>query len=46
MEMLRAGWGSVYEQAGAEYGKGGVEEFLRVQTEAQYVLQYVLPCSH
>ena len=38
LEMLRAGWGSVYEQAGAEYGARGVEEFLRVQSEAQYVL--------
>ncbi|KAI0705983.1 hypothetical protein C8T65DRAFT_740708 [Cerioporus squamosus] len=35
LEMLRAGWGSVYEQAGAEYGLRGVEEFLRVQSEAQ-----------
>ncbi|RDX49048.1 staphylococcal nuclease [Lentinus brumalis] len=35
LEMLRAGWGSVYEQAGAEYGMRGVEEFLRVQSEAQ-----------
>ncbi|RPD53641.1 SNase-domain-containing protein [Lentinus tigrinus ALCF2SS1-7] len=35
LEMLRAGWGSVYEQAGAEYGPRGVEEFLRVQSEAQ-----------
>ncbi|KAI0742461.1 SNase-domain-containing protein [Daedaleopsis nitida] len=35
LEMLRAGWGSVYEQAGAEYGPGGLDEFLRVQKEAQ-----------
>ncbi|KAI0351247.1 staphylococcal nuclease [Trametes cingulata] len=35
LEMLRAGWGAVYEQAGAEYGKSGLEEFLRVQSEAQ-----------
>ncbi|KAI0669021.1 SNase-domain-containing protein [Trametes maxima] len=35
VEMLRAGWGSVYEQAGAEYGKSGLAEFLRVQQEAQ-----------
>lgn len=33
--MLRAGWASVYEQAGAEYGKSGLDEFLRVQSEAQ-----------
>ncbi|KAJ2986752.1 hypothetical protein NUW54_g9645 [Trametes sanguinea] len=35
LEMLRAGWASVYEQAGAEYGRSGLEEFLRVQKEAQ-----------
>ncbi|EIW56856.1 SNase-domain-containing protein [Trametes versicolor FP-101664 SS1] len=35
VEMLRAGWASVYEQAGAEYGKSGLDEFLRVQSEAQ-----------
>ncbi|KAI0632698.1 hypothetical protein C8Q77DRAFT_1059037 [Trametes polyzona] len=41
LEMLKAGWASVYEQAGAEYGRSGLEEFLRVQTEAQYIF---LPC--
>ncbi|KAI0640981.1 SNase-domain-containing protein [Trametes meyenii] len=35
IEMLRAGWGSVYEQAGAEYGKSGLAKFLRIQKEAQ-----------
>ncbi|KAH9856144.1 SNase-domain-containing protein [Lenzites betulinus] len=35
LEMLRAGCASVYEQTGAEYGKSGLEEFLRVQKEAQ-----------
>ncbi|CDO69941.1 hypothetical protein BN946_scf184836.g15 [Trametes cinnabarina] len=35
VEMLRAGWASVYEQAGAEYGRAGLEEFLRVQQDAQ-----------
>ena len=33
--MLRAGWVEVYEQAGAEYGKWGKDEFLRAQAEAQ-----------
>ncbi|ETW79608.1 hypothetical protein HETIRDRAFT_459646 [Heterobasidion irregulare TC 32-1] len=35
LEMLRAGWVEVYEQAGAEYGKWGKDEFLRAQAEAQ-----------
>ncbi|KAG6829226.1 hypothetical protein H0H92_005228 [Tricholoma furcatifolium] len=35
LEMLRAGWGTVYAQAGAEYGKAGKEEFLRVEAEAK-----------
>ncbi|KAI8992779.1 SNase-domain-containing protein [Trametes punicea] len=35
LEMLRSGWASVYEQAGAEYGNAGLDEFLRVQKEAQ-----------
>ncbi|KAI0819808.1 SNase-domain-containing protein [Trametes gibbosa] len=35
LEMLRAGCASVYEQTGAEYGQSGLEEFLRVQKEAQ-----------
>lgn len=35
VEMLRAGWGSVYEQTGAEYGSGGLDKFLQVQKEAQ-----------
>lgn len=37
LEMLRAGWVETYEQAGAEYGKWGKDEFLRIQAEAQYV---------
>ncbi|KAJ6448882.1 nuclease [Mycena sanguinolenta] len=35
LEMLRAGWVTIYEQAGAEYGKWGKEEFLRVENEAK-----------
>ncbi|KAG1750365.1 uncharacterized protein EDB91DRAFT_1333888 [Suillus paluster] len=35
LEMLRAGTGLTYEQAGAEYGKYGKDEFLRVETEAR-----------
>ncbi|KAK1222926.1 putative endonuclease lcl3 [Marasmius sp. AFHP31] len=35
MEMLRAGCATVYEQAGAQYGAEGKEEFLRVEQEAK-----------
>ncbi|KAJ7116344.1 nuclease [Mycena epipterygia] len=35
LEMLRSGWVTTYEQAGAEYGKWGKEEFLRVENEAK-----------
>jgi len=35
LEMLRAGWAETYEQAGAEYGRWGKAEFLRLQAEAQ-----------
>ncbi|KAF7975978.1 hypothetical protein HWV62_8126 [Athelia sp. TMB] len=35
LEMLRAGWATTYEQAGAEYGKGGKDAFLRVEAEAK-----------
>ncbi|KAJ6612271.1 SNase-domain-containing protein [Mycena sp. CBHHK59/15] len=35
LEMLRTGWVTTYEQAGAEYGKWGKEEFLRVENEAK-----------
>jgi len=41
LEMLRAGWATTYEQAGAEYGdidgkgKGGKDEFLRVEARAK-----------
>lgn len=33
--MLRAGWVTTYEQAGAEYGAHTKEEFLKVQEKAQ-----------
>ncbi|KAI0798199.1 SNase-domain-containing protein [Abortiporus biennis] len=35
VEMLQAGWATVYEQAGAEYGDYGKDEFLRIQADAQ-----------
>lgn len=36
LEMLRAGWATTYEQSGAEYGKWGKVEFLRIESEAKY----------
>jgi endonuclease YncB( thermonuclease family) len=38
LEMLKAGWVTTYEQAGAEYGQLGKDEFLRVEAEAKYML--------
>ncbi|KAF8824498.1 hypothetical protein HHX47_DHR8000324 [Lentinula edodes] len=35
LEMLKSGWATVYEQAGAEYGKWGKEEFLKAETGAK-----------
>ena len=35
LDMLKAGYATVYEQAGAEYGTIGVEKFLKVQQSAQ-----------
>ena len=35
LEMLRAGVCTTYEQAGAEYGKYGKDEFLRVEAGAR-----------
>ncbi|KAJ7056550.1 hypothetical protein C8F01DRAFT_1154070 [Mycena amicta] len=35
LEMLKAGWVTTYEQAGAEYGKWSKEEFNRVENEAK-----------
>lgn len=42
--MLRAGWAETYEQAGAEYGRWGSAEFLRLQAEAQCVRSSFLRC--
>lgn len=36
--MLKSGWVTTYEQAGAEYGHWGKDEFLRVEAEAKLVL--------
>jgi len=33
--MLKAGWVTTYEQAGAEYGQWGKDEFLRIEAEAK-----------
>ncbi|KDQ16573.1 hypothetical protein BOTBODRAFT_107003 [Botryobasidium botryosum FD-172 SS1] len=35
LEMVRSGWGCVYTQAGAEYGKEGIDRYLKAQQEAQ-----------
>ncbi|KAG2051158.1 staphylococcal nuclease, partial [Suillus hirtellus] len=35
LEMIRAGTGLTYEQAGAEYGKYGKDEFLRVEAQSR-----------
>ncbi|KAG2079665.1 SNase-domain-containing protein [Suillus discolor] len=35
LEMIRAGTGVTYEQAGAEYGKYGKDGFLRVEAESR-----------
>jgi len=35
--MVRAGWGFVYEEAGAEYGHWGKEAYLAAEAEARYV---------
>ncbi|KAF5375383.1 hypothetical protein D9615_007965 [Tricholomella constricta] len=35
LEMLRAGWVTTYEQAGAEHGKWGKESFLQMEKEAK-----------
>jgi len=35
LEMLKAGWVTTYEQAGAEYGEWGKDEFLRIEAEAK-----------
>jgi hypothetical protein len=33
--MIRAGTGLTYEQAGAEYGKYGKDEFLKAEAESR-----------
>jgi hypothetical protein len=38
LEMLRYGWATTYEQAGAEYGKWGKDEFIRIESVAKCVL--------
>ncbi len=38
--MLKAGWVTTYEQAGAEYGNWGKEEYLRVEMEAKCVFLF------
>ncbi|KAF7312178.1 TNase-like domain-containing protein [Mycena indigotica] len=35
LEMLKAGWATTYEQAGAEYGKWGKAEYLKVENDAK-----------
>ncbi|KAI9457064.1 mitochondrion protein [Russula earlei] len=35
LEMVRAGWGLVYEEAGAEYGSWGKEAYLAAEAEAR-----------
>jgi endonuclease YncB( thermonuclease family) len=37
LEMVRAGWGVVYEKTGAEYGQWNKEAYLVAQSEAQCV---------
>lgn len=35
LELLKAGWGTIYEQAGAEYAKGRKDEYIRIEAEAK-----------
>lgn len=35
LEMLKAGWATTYEQAGAEYGKHGKDVFLQIEAKAK-----------
>jgi len=35
IEMLKAGWAIVYEQAGAQYGELGKESYLKVERKAK-----------
>ena len=34
--MVRAGWGVTYELSGAEYGKWGKEQFMKMEEEARF----------
>jgi hypothetical protein len=38
--MVRAGWGAVYEKAGAEYGQWSKDAYLAAQSEAQYAVTF------
>jgi hypothetical protein len=46
LEMLRAGWVTTYEQAGAEYGQWGKDEFLRLEAEAKSVVFKPIICHN
>ncbi|KAJ3799641.1 hypothetical protein GGU11DRAFT_776203 [Lentinula aff. detonsa] len=35
LQMIKSGWATTYEQAGAEYGKWGKEEFLKAEIGAK-----------
>lgn len=35
LEMLKAGWATTYQQAGAEYGKHGKGVFLQIEAKAK-----------
>jgi endonuclease YncB( thermonuclease family) len=41
LEMVRAGWGVVYEKHGAVYGQWGKDAYLAAQSEAQCVVQFL-----
>ena len=43
LEMVRAGWGSVYKQSGAVYGDWEKEVYLAAEAEAQCVLLFSIP---
>lgn len=37
LEMIRAGWATVYEQSNAVYGKEGKDRYLSMEAAAKYV---------
>lgn len=41
LEMVKVGWAEVYLQHGAVYGAAGIEEFKRVEKEAQCVIIFM-----